>query len=188
MIITPKQPRNDKTISRLSKLVPYMLRGRGRERCTWYMAGNLSGLDRREDAELAVGGDGVAPRRQCEGQAKQDLPPRHLVSPTGPAPDPCGARAHRSSHDAGSGPGATSIHRGSPQRAGTRASSRRPVNKIHPETLKIHHPYQSHPCVSGACEHPRRRARAAQSRPNERSLAQPSSKGLRGASGPREFF
>jgi hypothetical protein len=54
MIITPKQPRNDKTHSRLSKLVPYMLRGKGGERCTWYMAGNLEGLDRQEDAELAV--------------------------------------------------------------------------------------------------------------------------------------
>ena len=54
MIITPKQPRDDKTVSRLSKLVPYMLRGKGEERCTWYMAGNLEGLDRREDAELAV--------------------------------------------------------------------------------------------------------------------------------------
>jgi hypothetical protein len=29
MIITPKQPRNDKTHSRLSRLVPYMLRGKG---------------------------------------------------------------------------------------------------------------------------------------------------------------
>jgi hypothetical protein len=54
MIITPKQPKNDKTRSRLSKLVPYMLRGQGKERCTWYMAGNLPGLDRREDAGLAV--------------------------------------------------------------------------------------------------------------------------------------
>jgi len=54
MIITPKQPRNDKTHSRLSRLVPYMLRGKGGERCTWYMAGNLPGLDRRDDAELAV--------------------------------------------------------------------------------------------------------------------------------------
>jgi hypothetical protein len=54
MIITPKQPRDDRTVSRLSKLVPYMLRGKGEERCTWYTAGNLEGLDRREDAELAV--------------------------------------------------------------------------------------------------------------------------------------
>ena len=54
MIITPKQPRDDKTISRLCKLVPYMLRGKGEERCTWYMAGNLEGLDRPEDADLAV--------------------------------------------------------------------------------------------------------------------------------------
>jgi len=52
MIITPKQPRDDKTVSRLSKLVPYMLRGKGGERCTWYMAGTLEGLDRRDDAEL----------------------------------------------------------------------------------------------------------------------------------------
>ena len=54
MIITPKQPRNKNAISSLSKLVPYMLRGKGGERCTWYMTGNLAGLDRRQDAELAV--------------------------------------------------------------------------------------------------------------------------------------
>jgi hypothetical protein len=54
VIITPKQPRDDKMVSRLSKLVPYMLRGKGEERCTWYMTGNLEGLDRQEDAELAV--------------------------------------------------------------------------------------------------------------------------------------
>ena len=54
MIITLKQPRNDKTRSRLSSLVPYMLRGKGDERCTWYMAGNLPGLERRDDATLAI--------------------------------------------------------------------------------------------------------------------------------------
>ncbi|NNK07545.1 MAG: relaxase/mobilization nuclease domain-containing protein, partial [Myxococcales bacterium] len=31
-----------------------MLRGKGKERCTWYMAGNLEGLDRQKDAGLAV--------------------------------------------------------------------------------------------------------------------------------------
>ena len=31
-----------------------MLRGKGGERCTWYMAGNLGGLDRSDDAELAM--------------------------------------------------------------------------------------------------------------------------------------
>jgi hypothetical protein len=56
MIITPKEPRDKNAASSLSKLVPYMLRGKGEERCTWYMAGNLEGLDRREDAELAVDG------------------------------------------------------------------------------------------------------------------------------------
>ena len=54
MIITPKRPRKSRTGSRLSRLVPYMLKGKGGERCTWYMAGNLEGLDRREDAELAL--------------------------------------------------------------------------------------------------------------------------------------
>ena len=54
MIITPKEPRDKNAVPSLSKLVPYMLRGKGEERCTWYMAGNLEGLHRREDAELAV--------------------------------------------------------------------------------------------------------------------------------------
>ena len=34
MIITPKQPTDGKTVSRLGKLVPYMLRVKGEERCT----------------------------------------------------------------------------------------------------------------------------------------------------------
>jgi hypothetical protein len=54
MIVTPKQPRNDKTYSRLFRLVPYMLRGKGEDRCIWYVAGSLRGLDRRDDAALAV--------------------------------------------------------------------------------------------------------------------------------------
>ena len=37
MIITPKQPRNGETHSRLFRLVSYMLRGKGEGRCTWYM-------------------------------------------------------------------------------------------------------------------------------------------------------
>jgi hypothetical protein len=39
-IITPKQPKDERTVSGLSKLVPYMLRGKGEERCTWHRAGN----------------------------------------------------------------------------------------------------------------------------------------------------
>jgi len=49
-----RDTRNDKTHSRLFRLVPYMLRGKGEDRCTWYMAGSLPGLDRREDPALAV--------------------------------------------------------------------------------------------------------------------------------------
>ncbi len=48
MIITPKQPRDDKTVSRLSKLVPYMLREKGRERCTWLSFLKTLSVARRE--------------------------------------------------------------------------------------------------------------------------------------------
>ncbi len=88
MIITPKQPRNDKTRSRLSRLVPYMLRGKGGERCTWYMAGNLPGLDRRDDAELAVNVMELLQEGNQRAKAQQDLPLSHFVSSKGPAPHP----------------------------------------------------------------------------------------------------
>jgi hypothetical protein len=54
MIVAPKQPRNDKTRSSLSRLVPYMLRSKGDERCTWYMAGNLPGHRLRPHAPNAT--------------------------------------------------------------------------------------------------------------------------------------
>ena len=31
-----------------------MLQGKGTERCTWYGAGNLEGIDRQEDADVAI--------------------------------------------------------------------------------------------------------------------------------------
>ncbi len=92
MIITPKQPRDDRTVSRLSKLVPYMLRGKGEERCTWYMAGNLEGLDRQKDAELAVGVMEVLQKGNVRAKGNKTY---HLVSPRGPAPHAGGARGRR---------------------------------------------------------------------------------------------
>jgi hypothetical protein len=77
MIITPKQPGDDGTVSRLSNLVPYMLRGRGEQRCTWYMAGNLEGLDRQEDAELAV--DVMELLQKGNVRAKGNKTTYHLV-------------------------------------------------------------------------------------------------------------
>ncbi len=151
MIITPKQPRNGRTVSRLSKLVPYMLRGKGEERCTWYMAGNLPGLDRREDAELAVGVMELLQQGNREGEGQQDLPSRHLVSPGGPAPNVGGARGRRSPVCPGGGPGATPVHRSSPQRAGARASSRGSEQDSSGDA-EDPSPLQSHPRVSGSCE------------------------------------
>lgn len=53
MIIEPKSSRHmttQRARPRFRGLVRYMLEGKGAERCTWYMAENLPGLDRREDA------------------------------------------------------------------------------------------------------------------------------------------
>jgi hypothetical protein len=141
MIITPKQPKNDKTRSRLSKLVPYMLRGQGKERCTWYMAGNLPGLDRREDAGLAVD---VMELLQAGNQRAKGNKTYHLVISLHPedrrlTPAELEDVVRRSVRAAG-----LEEH----QYIAVRHSEQEhehlhvAVNKIHPETLKIHHPYK----------------------------------------------
>ena len=143
MIITPKQPRDDRTVSRLAKLVPYMLRGKGEERCTWYMAGNLEGLDRREDAELAVDVMELLQKGNVRAKGEQDLSSGHLVSPRGPAPETL-----RSSRTSFAG-AVRAAGLGEHQYIAVRHSEQEhehihvAVNKIHPETLKIHHPYQA---------------------------------------------
>ena len=62
MIIKPKKWKKGRSTSakrpRFRGLVTYMLKGKGTERCTWYEAGNLEGIDRREDADA---------RNQCGG-------------------------------------------------------------------------------------------------------------------------
>jgi len=142
MIITPKQPRNDKTSSSLSKLVPYMLRGKGAERCTWYMAGNLEGLDRREDVGLAV--DVMELLQEGNLRAKGDKT-YHLVVSLHPEDrrltfaelDDVVRRTVRAA--------GLAEH----QYIAVRHSEQEhehlhiAVNKIHPETLKIHHPYKA---------------------------------------------
>ena len=58
MIIKPKKWKKSEAASpnrpRFRGLVTYMLRGKGTERCTWYWAGNLEGIDRQEDADVAI--------------------------------------------------------------------------------------------------------------------------------------
>jgi len=142
MIITPKQPRDDKTVSRLSKLVPYMLRGKGEERCTWYMAGNLEGLDRREDAELAVDVMELLQKGNVRAKGNKTyhlvisfhpedrrLTPRELEEVVRRAVRAAGLEEHQY----------IAVRHSEQEHEHLHVA----VNKIHPETLKIHHPYQA---------------------------------------------
>jgi hypothetical protein len=142
MIITPKQPRDDKTVSRLSKLVPYMLRGKREERCAWYIAGNLVGLDRREDAELAVAVMELLQEGNVRAKGNKTY---HLVISFHPedrrlTPAELEDVVRRTVQAAG-----LEQH----QYIAVRHSEQEhehlhvAVNKIHPETLKIHHPYKA---------------------------------------------
>ena len=144
MIITPKQPRDDKTISRLGKLVPYMLRGKGEERCTWYMAGNLDGLDRQKDAELAVEVMEVLQQGNVRAKGNKTY---HLVISFHPedrrlTPAELEGVVRRAVRAAGLGEHQYIAVRHSEQE---HEHLHVAVNKIHPETLKIHHPYKAIP-------------------------------------------
>ncbi len=138
MIITPKEPRDKNAVSSLSKLVPYMLRGKGEERCTWYLAGNLAGLHRREDAELAV--EVMELLQEGNVRAKGDrtyhlvisfhpedrrLTPAELEDVVRRAVGAAGLEEHQFIAVRHSEQEHEHIHVA--------------VNKIHPETLKIHH-------------------------------------------------
>jgi hypothetical protein len=142
MIITPKQPRDDRTASRLSKLVPYMLQGKGEERCTYYIAGNLEGLDRREDAELAI--DVMELLQEGNVRAKGNktyhlvisfhpedrrLTPAELEDVVCRAVRAAGLEEHQY----------IAVRHSEQEHEHLHVA----VNKIHPLTLKIHHPYQA---------------------------------------------
>jgi hypothetical protein len=142
MIITPKQPKDDQTVSRLSKLVPYMLRGKGEERCTWYMAGNLDGLHRQEDAELAVDIMELLQKGNVRAKGNKTY---HLVISFHPedrrlSPAELEDVVRRCVRAAGLGQHQYIAVRHSEQE---HEHLHVAVNKIHPETLKIHHPYQA---------------------------------------------
>ena len=144
MIITPKQPRDGRTVSRLGKLVPYMLRGKGEERCTWYLAGNLEGLDRQEDAELAVEVMEVLQKGNVRAKGNKTY---HLVISFHPedrrlAPAELEDVVRRAVGAAGLGEHQYIAVRHSEQE---HEHLHVAVNKIHPETLKIHHPYKAIP-------------------------------------------
>ena len=144
MIITPKRPRNNTARSRISQLVPYMLNGRGDERCTWYMAGNLEGLDRREDAELALSVMELI--QEGNVRAKRDKT-YHVVISFHPDDRRLADAELADIVRKTVGVVGLSEH----QYIAVRHSDQEhehlhiAVNKVHPQTLKIHHPFRDIP-------------------------------------------
>jgi hypothetical protein len=126
----------------MAKLVPYMLRGKGEERYTWYLAGNLDGLHRREDADLAVEVMELLQEGNVRAKGQKTY---HLVISFHPEDrrltseelEDVVCRAVRAAGLEGH------------QYIAVRHSEQEhehlhvAVNKIHPETLKIRHPYKA---------------------------------------------
>ena len=117
-----------------------MLRGKGEERCTWYMAGNRPGLDRRVDAGLAV--DVMELLQEGNVRAKGNKT-YHLVISFHPedrrlTPAELEDVVRRTVRAAG-----LDEHQYIAVRHSEQEHEHLHVvaNRIHPETLKIHHPY-----------------------------------------------
>lgn len=144
MILEPKaskQRNNRAARPRFRGLVQYMLRGKGTERCTWYMAENLPGLDRREDAQTAIKVVEAYQRRNTRAKSDKTY---HLVISL--HPDDRSLREEELEE----------VVRRAVQAAGLQAHPyiavrhsdqehehvHVAVSKIHPKTLKIHHPWK----------------------------------------------
>jgi hypothetical protein len=118
-----------------------MLRGKGTERCTWFMAANLEGLDQREDAETAIKLVEAYQRRNT--RAKRDKT-YHLVISLHPddrsltepelegvvrrAVEAAGLEEHQY----------IAVRHNDQEHEHLHVA----VSKIHPKTLKIHHPWK----------------------------------------------
>ena len=121
-----------------------MLKGKGEERCTWYMAGNLEGLDRREDAELALSVMKLV--QEGNVRTKRDktyhvvisfhpndrrLADRELEDVVRRTVAAVGLQEHQYIAVRHSDQEHEHVHIA--------------VNKIHPVTLKVHHPFRDIP-------------------------------------------
>ena len=144
MIIEPKtfKPKGDQSgRPRFRGLVQYMLRGKGTERCTWFIAGNLEGLDKREEVETAI--KVVEAYQRRNSRAKRDktyhlvislhpddrsLSERELELSVRRAVEAAGLHEHHYIAVRHSDQEHEHIHVA--------------VSKIHPTTLKIHHPWK----------------------------------------------
>jgi len=144
VIITPKRPRNNTATSRISQLIPYMLKGKGEERCTWYMAGNLEGLNRQEDANLALSvmeiiqEGNVRSRRDKTYHVvisfhpnDRKLADRELEDVVRRTVAAVGLQEHQF----------VAVRHSDQEHEHVHIA----VNKIHPVTLKVHHPFRDIP-------------------------------------------
>jgi len=144
VIIEPKtwKPKGERPARpRFRGLVQYMLRGKGAERCTWFMAGNLEGFERREDAETAIKVVEAYQRRNT--RAKRDKT-YHLVISLHPDDRSLSERelervVRRAVEAAGLDEHQYIAVRHSDQE---HEHLHVAVSKIHPRTLKIHHPWK----------------------------------------------
>ncbi|MBT8468820.1 MAG: relaxase/mobilization nuclease domain-containing protein, partial [Deltaproteobacteria bacterium] len=124
--------------------MPYMLEGKGGERCTWYMAGNLDALDRRGDAKLALSVMQMV--QEGNVRTKRDktyhvvisfhpndrtLADRELEDVVRRTVAAVGLQEHQYIAVRHSDQEHEHVHIA--------------VNKIHPVTLKIHHPFRDIP-------------------------------------------
>ena len=146
MIITPKRPRNNTATSRISRLVPYMLKGKGGERCTWYMAGNLEGLDRREDADLALSVMNLI--QEGNVRSKKDKTYHVVISF-----HPNDRKLLDAELEDVVRRTVSAVGLEEHQYIAVRHSDQEhehvhvAVNKIHPETLKVYHPFRDVPLL-----------------------------------------
>ena len=127
--------------SRFRGLVTYMLQGKGTERCTWYLAGNLEGIDRQEDADVAI--HVVEAFQRANTRVKGDRT-YHLIISLHPDDRSLSERelevvVRRAVHAAGFGEHQYIAVRHSDQE---HEHVHIAVNQIHPKTRKIHHPWR----------------------------------------------
>jgi len=145
MIIKPKKWKRGGGMSpkrpRFRGLVTYMLRGKGTERCTWYWAGNLEGIDRQEDADVAI--HVVEAFQRANTRVKGDRT-YHLIISLHPDDRSLSERelevvVRRAVDMVGFGEHQYIAVRHSDQE---HEHVHVAVNQIHPKTRKIHHPWR----------------------------------------------
>ncbi|MBW1762949.1 MAG: relaxase/mobilization nuclease domain-containing protein [Deltaproteobacteria bacterium] len=118
-----------------------MLKGKGAERCTWYGAGNLEGIDRPEDSDVAI--NVVEAFQRANTRARGDRT-YHLIISLHPDDRSLSEReldevVRRAIDAAGFGEHQYIAVRHSDQE---HEHVHVAVNQIHPKTRKIHHPWR----------------------------------------------